>query len=74
MTDIECDSLVFPLECPACGRISGAPYAAATVPGNGVVIELRCKDCGHEWRCRMPHTGGDVDVQPKADRRQNPVQ
>ena len=45
----------FPLECPKCSAVSGMPYKVCTVPG-AVAVDVRCKDCGHEWRCLMPQS------------------
>lgn len=41
-----------PPYCPQCHEGHGVPTAAATVPGNSVVILVtyRCDACAHEWQ------------------------
>ena len=70
MTDNECESLDFPVSCPLCSNVAGAPYRATTVPQSGIMILLRCKACGHEWDCMMPSSGPDAILRPRSDRRQ----
>jgi len=55
----------FPLECPKCAAVSGMPYKATTLPG-AVAVELRCKDCEHEWQCLVQSMPA---LTPKPDRR-----
>ena len=43
----------FPLECPNCAAVAGMPFRACTLPG-AVAVDVRCRECQHEWRCLMP--------------------
>lgn len=66
MTVLEdCTTLHFPTACPKCEKVSGMPYLAKTVRGNGVEVSLRCLECGHPWGCTLstPHAiGGPVQT------------
>ena len=59
----------FPLECPNCAAVSGMPYKASTLEG-AVAVEVRCKDCQHEWRCLLQSSAAVLT--PKRDRRKTP--
>jgi len=68
LSDEECATLIFPLECPACKKVSGAPYRASTMLNGGVRVEVRCRDCGHDWCCTIP-SQLDPEMRIKPDRR-----
>ena len=44
------------------------PITVSTVPNGGVIVELRCRDCGHEWQCHLA-SDGPLETRRKTDRR-----
>ena len=49
----DCPTLHFPTACTKCEKVSGMPYMAKTMKGNGVTVSLRCLECGHAWDCTL---------------------
>ena len=52
----DCPTLHFPAACPECKHVAGMPYMAKTMKGNGVIVSLRCLECGHAWDCTFTAT------------------
>lgn len=67
----------FPINCPRCLKPDGWPFRAATIPQiNAVQLDIRCRDCGHQWADELsgrilpsPTFVSPVILRPKADRR-----
>jgi hypothetical protein len=43
----------FPTECPKCKAMTAMPFRAGTLPAGRTQVDLRCRDCGHEWMEEM---------------------
>jgi hypothetical protein len=48
----------YPVDCPSCKAAAGFPFRASTQSGKtGIIaVEVRCRDCGHEWTCEIAAT------------------
>ena len=64
----ECQTLHFPVACPKCDGHKGMPIKASTHILGGVIVDLRCVDCQHEWQCHLP-APLNVETRAKVDRR-----
>lgn len=60
----------FPAECPKCKALMGMPYRAATMPSGATCVDLRCRECGHEWQLEIAPS--IAMAAPKTDRRKFP--
>src|SRR5687767_2067388 len=60
----------FPAVCPQCTAKSGMPYRAETMANGATCVDLRCRDCHHEWQLEMPPPG--VTKMPKQSQRKSP--
>lgn len=57
------DNVAFPMDCPDCKASSGMPFRAITSP-DCVMVELRCRECNHEWPFEMPVKLGPLPDEP----------
>ena len=57
----------FPMACPVCKAAAGFPYCANTLQ-HELMLELRCRDCRHEWVISAPSPSTLV-LRRKEDRR-----
>ncbi|MEO7157940.1 MAG: hypothetical protein ABI039_10280, partial [Vicinamibacterales bacterium] len=56
--------------CPECLEHSGLAQGVASHRPGKIVVEVRCKQCGHEWQ--LERDIPTYALRPKKDRRQRP--
>jgi len=56
--------------CPECHQYSGRAFKVASHRAGMMLVDVRCKQCAHEWQIER-----DIPtyaIRPKKDRRQRP--
>ena len=42
-----------PLVCPKCNQAVGLPFSVTSAGDDQIKVDVRCSECGHEWRVEM---------------------
>ena len=56
--------------CPECDNYSGRALKVVSNRPGKILVDARCKECGHEWQ--LERDIPTYAVRPKKDRRQRP--